>query len=1791
MTDVAIDREARIRALLSNRLAATAGGVPRRSDTAVPVPLSAAQRAMWLIWQVEPDSPAYNVPVMLRLRGALDVAALRAAIGDLVVRHDVLRRVITSEGAMTALPATAVRVRHAVVGADALEAAVAEAVRRPFALDSEAPMRADLWTVADTDEHLALFTFHHIAMDAWSIGLFTDELSRAYAARVTGSVAPAPPDLPQYADFVAWQGARRQDADLDWWRQRLAGLPPALELPSDRPRDATTGWAATQVPVELSAELAGRVRAYAAAHGSTPFMVLLAGLQALLARLSGSTDIAVGVPEAGRHHADTERMLGSFINTLVVRSEVDRDGTGHQLFDAARQQALDAFAHARMPFAQVIEALAPARVPGVTPLFQVLFNVYDATRPPTGFPGLRVTLADPQVPVAKFDLSWNIEDHGDGLRGVLVVRRALFPPAAAQQLVTWYLTMLDGLLARPDAPLHTVNPEPVTGPLLSGPRRPAARQPVHVLIEQATDRDPDAVAVVGPDGTLRYRELDLAANRLAHRLISAGLVVGDTVGVLVERGTELVVALLAVLKAGAAYVPLDAAYPADRIAGMLATAGASAVITEPGLVERLATTELPVLLVGDPDGRSTAEHRPAVTVDLSDRVYVIFTSGSTGRPKGVEVEHGQLAGYLRHALDRMGAPAAGGRSFALVSTIAADLGLTSVFGALITGGTLHVIDREVATDPPALTAYLAEHPVDVIKCVPSHLEMLAAHGDLAALLPRQLLIVAGEACPWDLVRRVRAARPDLAVQSSYGPTETTVSVFVCDVDDVPVERREGVVPLGRPLDNVDCYVVDPAGRPLPPGIPGELWIGGPSVARGYIGRDDLTEARFGPDPVSGTDRCYRSGDQVRIDRDGSVRFLGRLDDQVKVRGFRVELGEVAQALRAAPGVVEAAVLPVGEAHNRRLVAWIAPEDVDLQAVRAALRERLPDYMVPSSVIALSGLPLTANGKVDRAALPIPDARTESGSGGAPSTPQEIQVAQVWQHILGLARIGVDDDFFALGGDSFQAVRAVRDIDPGIRVIDLFTYPTVRELGGLLARRTGSGDTEPAQLLHRLGGPPAGQTAEVTIMCVPYGGGSAAAYRPLAQALGDRVTTLAAELPGHDPARPDEPLLPMDVLAGRLADEIMARVQGPLIIYGHCVGTATATAVALALEERGRSLVGVVLGGAFPMARLPGKLSALVNRFLPTDRMVSDRDYRDWLRLLGGMEDLDDAETDRMMHSLRHDARQSEAWFTAELAKAQPAKLRSPILCVVGERDRGTELYRERFLEWGAFADRVELATIPRAGHYFVKHQAEQLAAIICDRGPAWQSGDVPAKVTGDVAVHGASMRRSLRAFYLVALGQTCSLVGSAIGTFALGVWAYQRQGRMLDYALVTMLALLPTIAFLPIGGAVADRYDRRRVMMICDGVSALTMVVLTVALALGRLDLWLVGLIAGIGSTITAFHRPAYLAAVAQLVPKPYLTQANALAQLGTGVGMLIAPLAGGALVVTLGLPWVIGLDVASFSIGLLTLVLVRFPDRLFRRRDETFQRAIIGGWRYMTRRRPLMIMTGYFTVVNYLFTVALVVSTPMVLAIGDAGTLGVVAAASGLGAAGGSIIMLVWGGTRRRATGMVGFVIGLGAGVLLMGLRPSVLLISAGAVIWWASLSILNAHWISMIQLKVGLELQGRVLAMNQMMAVAMTPLAFVTAPFIADRFFTPLLATGGPLTASFGRVLGVGAGRGMGLLLVACGVALVVIGIWGLRYRPLALMEDALPNAVTGADIAEDLDVVQAEADLALRPAGRSS
>jgi surfactin synthase thioesterase subunit len=867
-----------------------------------------------------------------------------------------------------------------------------------------------------------------------------------------------------------------------------------------------------------------------------------------------------------------------------------------------------------------------------------------------------------------------------------------------------------------------------------------------------------------------------------------------------------------------------------------------------------------------------------------------------------------------------------------------------------------------------------------------------------------------------------------------------------------------------------------------------------------------------------------------------------------------------------------------------LIAYVVPQQEDrfsTNALREYLREKLPNYMLPSVFVTLERIPLNPNGKVDRFALPAPDQTRPDVIDDfvAPRSELEAQIVDSWSQVLGIEKIGIDDDFFDLGGQSFKAIRVARKIGPSVSVMDLFKYPTVRRLATHLSQEQPRNDG----LLHRLTPPvPAGENI-LSLVCIPYGGGNAIVYQPLADALPKNCSLYAVQIPGHDYSRQDDALRPLQEVARQCVEEIQREVPGPVALYGHCVGGALALEIARLLQEKGVEVAGLFMGGAFPSPRLPGKLFEWLTRIFHSDRWRPNRTLYESLRALGGFTDvLDPAEQAFMLQGLRHDAREAEDYYTQAYAVPEGTKLTAPILCLVGQGDRATELYQERFKEWEFFSDSVDLAVVPQAGHYFLKHQADQTARTIVNQQAVWQDSRQRAPKRA------APTRLGLSVFFLIAFGQFISLIGTGLTSFALGVWVYQQTGSVSAFAFISVFALLPGILLLPIAGAIVDRWDRRAIMLLSDVAAACATLLVALLLWADALQIWHIYVVAGIGAIANAFQGPAYMAATAQLVPKQYLGHVNGIIQLGNATGGLLAPLLGGVLVVAIGLYGVVLIDVATFVFAATTLLLVRFPDTLFRKQEEPLLQAVIGGWRYIKKRYGLVAMIAFFTVVNFVFSLVRVLVTPLALSFASPATLGVALAAGGAGMLLGSFAMSLWGGTKRRAEGMVGAVALGGISAIVMGLRPSPIFLALGLFGNEISRVFTNTHWQTLIQTKVGLELQGRVLSTNVMLGLSMQPLGFVLAGPLVSRVFEPLMASDGPLAHSVGQLIGTGPGRGMGLMMVSVGVIAIVWTILGFRYRPLRFMEDDLPDAIPDPVIVADKDVLQAQADRQLMAEG---
>uniref|UniRef100_UPI000B2E34AF amino acid adenylation domain-containing protein n=1 Tax=Rhodococcus ruber TaxID=1830 RepID=UPI000B2E34AF len=1058
------------------------------------IPLSPAQQRMWFLNRFDPESTAYNIPMALRLTGDLDVDALRAAVADLVARHETLRTVYpeTNSGPVQDIrPATAVPVDLDPIDVPAaeLEPRLRELASTGFDVTREIPLRIALLRLAPT-EYVLVTVVHHIAADGSSMVPMVRDVMTAYAARSAGTEpAWAPLEL-QYADYALWQRELLGSEDdpeslaarqLDHWRTALADLPDQLDLPTDRPRPVQQSFRGDRVEFVVDADVHAALRDLARARNATVFMAMHAAFAALLARLSGSDDIAVGTPIAGRGEAAVENLIGMFVNTLVFRLSVDGNRSFDELLGAARETDLQAFAHADVPFERLVEVLNPARSTARHPLFQVGFSFQNQQRTELELAGLTVAPIDLEGGTSQFDLHLIVSDRYDeqgapaGMDAILTFATDLFDECTARAVAERFRQLLRALVQAPDVPVgeHPVllarEEHDVLAAWNDTAHETGAAATLVDLFDEQVRRDPGAVALVYEGAAVTYGEFDARVNRLARHLIAQGVGPEDRVALIVRRTPELVVGMYAIAKAGGAYVPLDPDQPAERNAYILDTAAPTCVVTV--AADRIDVPGVPVVeldrvdLSGLPDTPVTGAERRA-PLRSANTAYVIFTSGSTGRPKGVAVPHSAVVNQMLWKRDAF---ALGPDDAVLLKTVATfDLSVWEFWSALTSGARLVIATADGHRDPDYLLRLLRDERVTTLHAVPSMLSMLttAAGGEVASSLRRVLAI--GEALPAATARQFRADNA-AALFNLYGPTEAAVSVTVHETSDADTT----VVPIGVPEWNSRVYVLDARLRPVPIGVAGELYLAGAQLARGYHGRPDLTADRFVADPFGGG-RMYRTGDIVHWSRDGELVYRDRADFQVKVRGYRIELGEIESVLRARDGVRDVAVLVRTDPHvGDRLVAYVVPAvgadaagadaaGFDAAETKTALAQALPSYMVPSAFVVLEALPLNTNGKLDRRALPEPE--FETGQFRAPTTPVEEIVARILAEVLGIERAGLDDDFFELGGNSLLATQLASRLgvalDTRVSVRTVFEASTVAALAGRIQPSVGRGARPP-----------------------------------------------------------------------------------------------------------------------------------------------------------------------------------------------------------------------------------------------------------------------------------------------------------------------------------------------------------------------------------------------------------------------------------------------------------------------------------------------------------------------------------------------------------------------------------------------------------------------------------------------------------------------------------------------------------------------------------------------------------
>jgi amino acid adenylation domain-containing protein len=1165
--------------------------VPRSGDLA----LSFAQQRLWFFDQLGQDLSAYTIPAAIRLKGPLNLAALERSFNEIVNRHESLRTIFrTVDGRPTQLIAPRLTIALPVVDLRPLPASERETevrrlvtaeARQPFDLSQGPLIRGSVLRLAD-EEHVGLLTMHHIVSDGWSTGILIREVATLYVAFCAGGSSPLPALPIQYADFAHWQRQWLQgdvlETQLAYWKQNLAGAPAFLDLPTDHPRPLVQTFRGAHQAVLLPKPLQDGMKALSRQEGVTQFMAFLAAFKVLLHRYTSQDDVIVGTPIANRNRLETEDIIGFFVNAVVLRTELSGDPTFRELVARVRQVCLGAYGHQDLPFDRLVEELHVTRDLSRNPLFQAMFVLHNASLPPLELAGLTMSPIEGDSETAHFDLTLQIIDSGQGLTASFVYNTDLFEADTIVRMLANFTILLAGIVADPGRRLSDL-------PLLTDAERQrvlahgigaTADRPsdlcIHQLFEAQVARIPDAIALVFEAAELTYGELNRRANQLAHHLRALGVGPEVPVGICLERSPEMVIALLGILKAGGAFLHLDPTYPAERLAFMLRDAAVPVIVTQERFVAGLAQPDATVICLdsGCEIIARESNDTPGSLTSPKNLAYIIYTSGSTGRPKGVLIPHRAIADHCRNAQSHYELRA---RDVVLqFASLSFDVSLEEILPTLLAGARLVLMGKTI-WHPAEFGQKISDHGLTVLNLPTAYWQELArAWADvpesIPSILPR-LCIVGGDTLRPEMLELWRRTKlSSIRLLNAYGPTETTITATSYEIaphaDETTAAR---LVPIGRPLPNRLVYILDRHGNPVPIGVHGHLHIGGESVARGYLNRPDLTAEKFIPDPFSGTPgaRMYKTGDLARYRPDGNIEFLGRADQQVKIRGFRIELGEIEAVLGQHPAVRDAAVLAREDVPGeKRLVAYVVADETT-DALRRFLQEKLPEPMIPAVVMALEALPLMPNGKIDRRALPAPDrSRPELEKAFvAPRDDLELQLAQIWEEVLGVRPVGVRDNFFELGGHSLLAVRLFAVIEKRLAkklpLTTVFQGATVEHLAGILRQQAPPGPPSSLVALHTGG-------SRQPLFLVHPAGGHVFPYIHLAQLLGPDQPCYGLQARGVEVGQ--DPHTRIEDMAATYIQALQTvQPTGPYCLGGWSMGGVVAFEMAQQLQAQGQSV--------------------------------------------------------------------------------------------------------------------------------------------------------------------------------------------------------------------------------------------------------------------------------------------------------------------------------------------------------------------------------------------------------------------------------------------------------------------------------------------------------------------------------------------------------------------------------------------------------------------------------------------
>lgn len=1201
--------------------------VPRQEKT----PLSLTQQRLWFLYQLEPESSAYNIPLALEIKGVLQINALKRAIAEIVSRHEILRtnfELIDNTPVQIISPTREIPLEVIDLSSLSVSESAAELenlmeieIHRPFELSQEALLRTTL--VQQTpDTQVLLIVIHHIVADGWSLEVFTRELSTIYSTLVKGQSSPLPELAIQYADFAHWQREYLQgeiyETQLNYWQNQLAGLPPLLQLPIDKPRPAIQTFDGGIERFSLNSELTGKLHAISQKSGATLFMTLLAAFASLLSRYSNSQDIAIGSPIANRNRREIEPLIGFFVNTLVLRTNLEGNPSFQELLQQVRQTTLDAYGHSDLQFDQLVEILQPERSSSYNPLFQVMFILQNDLDMAQDTSSLSLNPLPLDQVTAQFDLTLSLSETDQGLTGFWQYNSNLFEAATIERMTGHFKTLLEGMILHPEKPVGKL---PLLTPaesqqLLAQWNNTATDYPqdksIHQLFEEQVAKTPDAVAVIFEKHQLTYRELNSRANQLAHYLKKLGVKPETLVSICLDRSLEMVIGLLGILKAGGAYVPLDPSYPQERLSQILSDSQASILLTNQELGENIPPCSARVLClasifetIGEEDQNNPVNDLKFDNFD--NLAYVIYTSGSTGKPKGVQISHRNVVNFLGSISSKLEITSSD--ILLSVTTISFDISVLEIFAPLTVGAKLVVVSQEVCIDGAQLLKTLDLSQATIMQGTPATWRLLLAAG--WSKRTELKMLCGGEPMTKELAHQLLQRGSNL--WNLYGPTETTIWSSISKIESAVTS-----ISIGRPIANTKFYILDSDLNPVPIGVTGELYIGGSGVARGYLNRPELTAEKFiiSPAPLykgsaagGEIERLYKTGDLVRYLQDGNVECLGRIDSQVKIRGFRIELGEIESVLNSHPEIKQAVVIAAPDiSGNKRLIAYLASDSVSISStdIRQFLKQKLPNYMIPSALVVLEDLPLTPNGKVDRRSLPAPEQLQNEPAANfvAPQDELELQLSKIWEKVLGINSISINDNFFELGGHSLLAVMLFAEIEKmtgkNLPLATLFQAPSIKELAEIL-RDEGWSSPWTSLVSIKPGG------SKRPFFCVHGAGGHVLNYYGLSRHLSPQQPFYALQAQGLDGQQPIHDSV-ADMAAHYIKEMRELQPEGPYFIGGYCGGGKIAYEMAQQLHQQGQVVGVLALFNTYNFAHSPQNDSPWNRLYEKVDFLIKDIGY-------------------------------------------------------------------------------------------------------------------------------------------------------------------------------------------------------------------------------------------------------------------------------------------------------------------------------------------------------------------------------------------------------------------------------------------------------------------------------------------------------------------------------------------------------------------------------------------------------